>query len=222
MFKIPFLAMKSLKYHQKDNIWLYIPLVTGDLKQQKPEDHFKVRDRAHTFSNMALLRVSSCDNKKRFLCVFSDRDMSSKIMISVFFSTYSEVDFVSVHKNSVPPIFNGVINKGSLWQGSKDYIEYDAVSLLTKVHNLFLKYKDDDFNQPELDFFRYKLESVVLSAFNQKPSRHHMMWGRDERVPAVECELYDSLLRTDSFVDDDGEKNSSVDEGDQLLENQGE
>ena len=148
--------------------------------EEKPEDIYKIRDINSTYGHLIMLRTSS-PKKLFYFMLCKKKPVQKKVLQSIIFSNYNNVDYMSIHVNTCPDLFKKLFREGASI-GGDEFLVLSASYLLFKVHSRYLKDKldNDDLNQPHLDYFRYKLECMLFMGLGQKPNRPDFVVGASE------------------------------------------
>lgn len=150
----------------------YTPCITDSDCDKTPEELYdisEIRDNFHT------LHIFRTYEKQLFVCLQTKKKFSKKTLQTILFSHYSNIDFFSTHNNCCPSYFVKAFTNEE---------EFGCCKILS-MHNLFKSVqncyeilKDKDVMQPELNFFRYKLECLILCTLNQKSNRNPAIMGQ--------------------------------------------
>jgi len=146
---------------------------------EKPEDAFKIRDINNNFGHLILLR--STLPQKFYLMLCRKKPVQKKVLQSIIFSNFNNIDYISIHHNTCPEIFKKLFDNG-LKLGDNQFSIVSVSYLLEKIHTRFLKDKNDldELNQPYLNYFRFKLECMLLMSCNQKLNRPEFVCGKSD------------------------------------------
>ncbi|MGL5592312.1 MAG: hypothetical protein ACRDDH_00030 [Cetobacterium sp.] len=158
------------------------PCITDSENKNSPEDIFKMRirddndkiisDNRMNFSTLHIIRTSE---KQIYVALQTKKKFSKKTLISIIFSHFSNVDFFSTHNNCCPPYFLKVFSNVTEEFGCCKIISMQE--LFQSVQTCYLLLKDQEVMQPELNYFRYKLECIILSTLFQKSNRNAAIMG---------------------------------------------
>lgn len=160
----------------------FVPCISDSENKKTPEDMFNMRikddnnviisDFRINFSNLHIIRTSE---KQLYVALQTKKKFSKKTLISVLFSNYSNIDFFSTHNTCCPPyflkIFSNVVEEFGCCKILPMY------KLFESVQECYVLLKDKEIMQPELNYFRYKLECIILSSLFQKSNRNAAIMG---------------------------------------------
>lgn len=155
-----------------------IPCITNTECKDKAEDIFKIRELSYSYGSLLTLRTTSPIKMYFVLC--KKRPAGKKILQSIFFSNYSNVDFVAVNYNIFPMTFQKFFDDATSCVND-DFRILNAEILMNKIHSRYEREKSDpdELCQPHLNYIRYKLECLLLTFINMKCNRPQYLCGKD-------------------------------------------
>lgn len=161
--------------------------------EEKPEDIFKIRDLISNYGHLIILRTST--PKRLFYFMLCKRKpVQKKVLQSIIFSNFSNVDYMAIHINTCPEMFKKLFLDG-LKIGDDEFSILSASYLMSKIHNRYIKDLEDsdNLNQPHLNYFRYKLECMILMAMNQKGNRPDFVCGASALISGESLEILEII-----------------------------
>lgn len=166
-----------------------IPCITSSECKEKPEDIFEVRGLSYNYGHVIALRTSN--PRRIYFVLCKKKPVCKRMMQGVFFSHYSNIDFVSVHWNIFPMLYQKYFDE-SITCISDDFLILNACELLERIHNRYEAEKliNDDITQPHLNYIRYKLECMILTMMNMQSNRPKLFNGKNELKFGLTVDVY--------------------------------
>lgn len=163
-----------------------LPCITRTDLKEKPEDLYNVRYRMRNWISLyafrALTIIDHSDPPNHSYQIFltlCGKDDIKKQMKYVIFSNFSNVDFVSIYENCVPLSFVSLFENNELFISDKKSLKIFNIETIIKKIQVYYDQKNlFDFLSPDVEYFRYKLECIILTLLNMKPNRNSLILGK--------------------------------------------
>lgn len=147
--------------------------VTDPESNTKSEELFNLSEESRkNYGNLVIFRTS--EKPRKFYAMYTTKKIQKKLLSSVIFSHYNNVDFISMHFNCVPLPFQDCFKEGlelSEWRFT------NLAEVYVELRQLLNNVGNSRLLQPALNYFVHKIEFIILSANNQIGFRHKSIIG---------------------------------------------